>query len=417
MVDRFFARRRTVERMRSGPLGRHVDEFAQRLEEQGYKRGSVSCKIRLVADLSRWLARRRMGASDLDERRVELFLRQRRLVLPNYCGERPALQQLLIQLREMGVTPIPSQIAKCTELERITSAFAQYLSRERALAPLTVGQQVAYIGRFLSESFATKRVSCEALKPADIFRHILRHSNTSSPRGPQAIASALRTFLRFLYIRGIFDTDLAAAVPRVAHWHLAGVPKFLTAEQIELLLQRCGQNTALGQRDYTVLLLLARLGLRAGEVVRMELGDLDWNAGELTVRGKGGQQDRLPLPVEVGEALATYLRHGRPRCVTRRVFVRMHAPHREFCSPAPVTYLVSKALDRAGLEPVHKGARLLRQSLATHMLQQGASLAQIGEVLRHRDLESTALYAKVDVNALRALAQPWPRTTHECIAV
>jgi site-specific recombinase XerD len=417
MVERFFARRRTAQRMRSGPLGPYVDDFAQRLAEQGYKRDGVSRKIRLAADLSRWLARRRMGPNDLDERRVELFLRQRRVVLPNYCGERLALQQLLIQLREIGVAPALSQSPKCTELERITSAFAQYLSQERALAPLTVGQQVAYIRRFLSESFGTKRVCCEALKPADISRHILRHSNTSSHRGSQAIASALRTFLRFLYIRGISNTNLAAAVPRVAHWHLAGVPKFLTAEQIEVLLQRCNQDTAVGQRDYTVLLLLARLGLRAGEVVRMELDDLDWNAGELTVRGKGGLYDRLPLPVEVGEALGNYLRHGRPRCVTRRVFVRMHAPHREFRSSVPVTYLVSKALDRAGLEPVHKGARLLRQSLATHMLRQGASLAQIGEVLRHRDLESTALYAKVDLRALRALAHSWPRTTHECTAV
>jgi len=354
-----------------------------------------------------------MGPADLDERRVEFFLRQRRLVLPNYCGERPALKQLLVQLRELGVAPGPSSGTKCTELERITTAYAQYLSQERALAPLTVGQQVAYIRRFLSERFVTRRVRCEALKPTDIGRHLLRHNNTSSPRGPQAIASALRTFLRFLYIRGVVDTDLTGAVPRVAHWHLAGVPKFLTAEQIESLLQSCNQDTALGQRDYTVLLLLARLGLRAGEVVRMELDDLDWNTGELTVRGKAGQYDRLPLPVEVGEALAAYLRHGRPRCATRRVFVRMHAPHRGFRTSAAINYLVSKAIDRAGLEPVHKGARLLRQSLATYMLHQGASLAQIGEVLRHRDLESTELYAKVDVNALRALAPPWPGTRHE----
>ncbi len=338
---------------------------------------------------------------------MECFLQQRRRVLPNYCGERPALEQLLAQLRDLGVAPGPSPGTDRTELEQITTAYAGYLSQERVLAPLTVGQQVAYIRRFLSERFGTKRVCCEALKPADIGRHLLRH-NTSRRRGPQAVASALRTFFRFLYIRGIVGIDLAGAVPSVAQWHLAGIPKFLAAEQIEAVLQSCNQATVLGQRDHTVLLLLARLGLRASEVVRMELEDLDWGAGELMVRGKGGQQDRLPMPTEAGQALAAYLHHGRPPCATRRVFVRTHAPHRGFRTSAAINYLVSKAIDRVGLEPAHKGARLLRQSLATDMLRQGASLAQIGEVLRHRDLESTALYAKVDVNALRALAPPWP---------
>ena len=413
MVERFFARRSTAERMRSGPLGPYVDEFAQRLVEQGYTRENISRKIRLVADLSRWLAGRRMGPTNLNERRLALFLQQRCLTLPNYCGERPALQQFLAQLRTLGVTSGPCPEAIHTERQRVIAAYAQYLSQERALAPLTVKQQLAYIRRFLSECFGGKRVRCEALKPADIGKHLLRHNNTSCPRGPQAIASALRTFLRFLYIRGIIDTDLTGAVPRVAHWHLAGVPKFLTAEQIESLLQNCDQDTTLGQRDYTVLLLLARLGLRAGEVVRMELGDIDWSAGELTVRGKARQHDQMPLPMEVGEALTTYLRHGRPRCATRRVFVRMHAPHRGFQTSGAINYLVSKAIDRAGLEPVHKGARLLRQSLATYMLHQGTPLAQIGEVLRHRDIESTALYAKVDIHALRALAPPWPGNWHE----
>mgnify|MGYP006282788595 CR=1 FL=1 len=408
MVERFFARRSTVDRMRSGPLGPYVDEFAQWLAEQGYTRDITSRKIRLVADLSRWLARRRMDATDLNEQRLESFLRQRRRILPHYCGERPALHQFLAQLRTLGVTPGPSPDAEHTELHRVLTTYTQYLVQERALSPMTVKQQVAYIRRFLCERFGTTQVHCEALGPADIAAHLLQHNNTASPRGPQAIATALRTFLRFLYVRGVVGNNLAGAVPRMAHWHLAGVPKFLTAEQVESLLRGCDLGTALGRRDHAVLLLLARLGLRACELIRMELDDIDWTTGELTVRGKAGQQDRLPLPADIGEALAAYLHYDRPRCANRHLFVRMNAPHRGFRSSMAIHYIVSKALERANLNPAHKGARLLRQSLATNMLGHGATLSQIGEVLRHRSQDSTELYAKVDVNRLRALARPWP---------
>jgi len=200
-----------------------------------------------------------------------------------------------------------------------------------------------------------------------------------------------------------------AHVPTVADWRLSTLPKSLAPEQVARLLKSCDQRTVTGQRDYTILLLLARLGLRAGEVVAMTLEDLDWEAGELTVRDKGGRQDRLPLPHDVGAALATYLRQGRPRCLTRRVFVRMAAPRRGFASSVAICGIMQRALARARLHPPRKGAHLLRHSLATQMLQRGASLPEIGEVLRHELAQTTEIYAKVDFTALRALAQPWPR--------
>jgi len=218
----------------------------------------------------------------------------------------------------------------------------------------------------------------------------------------------LRSFLRFLHQRGDTAVDLAGAVLPVMHWRLSGVPKALSREQVESLLESCERNTVGGRRDYAILLLLARLGLRAGEVVAMTLDDLDWNAGVVTVRGKGQRQELLPVPHEVGEALVNYLRDGRPTCTTRHLFVRLKAPHHGFTSSVAVCNVVRRALVRAGIDPLFKGSHLLRHSLACEMLRHGASLEDIGQILRHRHPETTQIYAKVDLEALRALAPPWP---------
>ena len=201
---------------------------------------------------------------------------------------------------------------------------------------------------------------------------------------------------------------MAASVPAVADWKLSTLPKFLDPEEVELLLHNCDQSTAIGQRDYAILLLLARLGLRAGEIVAMILDDIDWEAGVITIRGKGARHDKLPIPHDVGEALAMYLRHGRPLCTTRHVFIRDRAPRRGFSSSVAIDNIVRRALARAELVPVRKGAHLLRHSLATKLLRHGASLAEISEILRHSTLNTTETYAKVNLVALGELAQPWP---------
>jgi site-specific recombinase XerD len=225
----------------------------------------------------------------------------------------------------------------------------------------------------------------------------------------QLMVSALRSFLRFLLQHGEIATDLAASVPAVAHWRLTSVPKHLSEEMVKSVLRSCDRNTVVGRRDYAILLLLARLGLRAGEVVNLELNDIDWRAGEIVVRGKGGVHDRLPLVQEVGEALAAYLRRGRPLLAESRcVFLQVRAPRCGFRGPATVSTILARALQRAGLDPPEKGAHLLRHSLATGMLHRGATMAEIAEVLRHRSARTTEIYAKVDIASLRALAQPWP---------
>jgi site-specific recombinase XerD len=222
------------------------------------------------------------------------------------------------------------------------------------------------------------------------------------------MVTSLRSFFRFLRQRGHLTTDLASAVPSVANWRLSHLPKSLAPEQVENLLASCDQSKTKGQRDYTILLLLARLGLRAGEVVAMTLDDLDWETGTLLVRGKGNRQERLPLPQDVGSAVVDYLRHGRPRCATRRLFVRLKAPLCGFSSSVAVGDVVRRALARSGLDPTFKGTHLFRHSLATRMLRGGASLGEIGDVLRHCRPETTQIYAKVDLGALRSLAPPWP---------
>jgi site-specific recombinase XerD len=222
------------------------------------------------------------------------------------------------------------------------------------------------------------------------------------------MVTALRSFFRFLFLHGQTECDLAGAVPAVPQWRLAEVPKYLSPEDVEQVVRVCQRDSAVARRDHALLLLLARLGLRASEVIALELDDVDWRAGVLKVRGKGGQHDCLPLPADVGEAIATYLRHHRPPCTTRRLFIRTRAPHRGFAHPSSISTIVCRALKKAGLQPGCMGAHVLRHSLATGMLRCGASLDEIGEVLRHRLPSTTEIYAKVDIRGLRSLALPWP---------
>jgi site-specific recombinase XerD len=298
-------------------------------------------------------------------------------------------------------------------LGQLEHDFSQYLAQERGLSTATLVNYVPVVHRFISTSFGDEPVRLEQLRLQHVTDFVRRQAPAFSPSRVQLVVTALRSFLQFLRQRGDIELDLAAAVPTVADWRLSKVPKFLDADQVERLLQSCDQHTVIGQRDYTVLLLLARLGLRAGEVVHLCLEDLEWEAGLVRVRGKGGYSSCLPLPVEVGAALATYLRDGRPSCATRRVFIRMKAPRIGFASSVAIDSIVRRALKRADLTPTFKGAHLLRHSLATSLLRQGASMVEIGQLLRHRLPQTTEIYAKVDQTALATLTQPWPEVGHE----
>lgn len=396
------------QRLHKGPLDSHLNNFTSMLLEQGYAESTVNLKTRLVTNFSKWLHQKGFGINDLDEELIDKFIELQGIQKSVRRGNLAALRVLLKQLRDAGVTPSPTQVIDDSGLHRIEHGFAQYLSEERGLSQATLAYYIPLVRRFLSELFNTDTIQLHELRPTEVSRFILRYIPTVKRSTAKLMVTSLRAFFRYLRLRGEIATDLAEFVPSVAAWRLSDIPKYLEPEQVEHLLESCDQSRSIGQRDYAVLLLLARLGLRAGEVAAMKLDDIDWEAGVLTIRGKGLREDRLPIPHDVGEALVKYLRYGRPYCSTRRVFVRAKAPYQGFSSSVAICNIVQRALLRSKLQPAHKGAHLLRHSLATHMLREGATLAEVGEILRHRLPNTTEIYTKVDMTSLRSLAQPWP---------
>ena len=408
MIDQLFSQPKVLKRLHFGPLGSHIDSFAQILVAQGYKTSTAKHKIRIVADFSCWLDQQGFSITDLDEIALKEFLLFRGRRGSIFKIEPPTLWDLLKHLRKTGVVPDAVQVDDNSKRRLIECGFAEYLAKERGLEQITIDTDLQIARQFLSDQFGTGPIVLNKLHPNDIVRFILGCTETVSSRRAQLIVCSLRSFFRYLYQRGETAIDLSPSALTVANWRLSELPKFLETEQVERLLHSCNQDTLIGHRDYVILLLLARLGLRAGDVVHMTLEDIDWDAGEIIVSGKSDRQQRLPLPHDVGEALVRYLSHGRPRCPSRRVFIRINAPHKGFSSSVAICNIVRRALKRAKLNPAFKGSHLLRHSLATQMLRGGASLAEIGKILRHQRLDTTQIYAKVDLAALSALAQPWP---------
>lgn len=408
MTEHFFKDPKVQRSLHSGPLGAHVDGFAEVLFERGYAATTAKQKLLLISELSHKLQRRHLAVEDVSDFRIETFLRYRKRKERLRRGDCLTLRQFLSFLREAGVIPTLAPEIEDSPVQRIEKSFAYYLSQERGLSQDTLDNYLPVARRFITERFSDGKVVLRKLSSQDISGFIIRYAHTMSPSSAQLMVTALRSFLRFLYQQGEIDTNLAAAVPTVAKWRFTELPKFLKPEETERLLQSCAQNTMIGKRDYAVLLLLSRLGLRAGEIVHMNLDDIHWETGEFLVRGKSSREERLPLPHDVGEALANYLRHGRPCCSSRRVFIRMRAPRQGFSSSAAVCDIVRRALSRAEINAGFKGAHLLRHTLATTMLRGGASLLEIGEILRHQQPSTTEIYAKVDLSALRSIAQPWP---------
>lgn len=386
-------------------LESHLPLFSTSLLDDGYAEETVHDKLSLLSCLGQWLTRTGRAVTHLDERLVKAFVKQRQRV---QGGDLKTLQQFLDYLREIGVVPAQEPVCDRSALADILSRYDQYLRSERGLIVATISNYQYFVRKFLTTRFREGPFLLKAMKASDISDFVLRYSHSMGVSRARLMTTAFRSFFRYLFQKGELQADLAAAVPTVANWRLSTVPKYLAAEEVKRVLQSCDRRTATGRRDYAILLLLARLGLRAGEVVALQLEDINWRVGEILVRGKGLVHDRMPLPADVGEALASYLCRSRPACQARRVFVRIRAPRLGLAGPSTVTAIVYRALARADLHPPSKGAHLLRHSLATSMLRAGATMGEIGEVLRHRDSNTTDLYAKVDFDGLRSLAHPWP---------
>jgi len=407
MIDYFFSDPKFIRRCRSGPLGSHLDAFARLLVRQGYTRYSGQSIIRILAQLNQWMAAKGLSLQGLNEQQIDAFRKHRRKHLRSHHGERGTCQLLLHTLREAHLIAEASDPTLCEPVERLVRSYAGYLAQERDLSQTTIGHRLPVVREFLSGRSESKKLHLEALRPEDVSRFVLRTVQERGRDHAQLVTTTLRSFLDFLYLEGRLKSSLRAAVPTVANWRHLDLPGFLEPEQVERLLQSCDRSNIGGRRDYAILLLLARLGLRAHEVRHLTLDDIKWASGEVLIRGKGGREDRLPLPSDVGQGVAAYLKEGRPPCSCRRVFIRLLAPQ-EGLTSSTIGSVVERALARAQICAPHKGAHLLRHSLATRMLRGGASLTQIGQILRHQRTDTTEIYARVDQNALRALAQPWP---------
>jgi site-specific recombinase XerD len=389
------------------PLGLYVDFYAAEMRREGYPQQTIELHIRFIADFSRWLARRGITAQEISAELFQPYVRARaRRRRPTGC-ELSALRRLLNLLVREGVVREPLSSA-ATPADRLATEFRVYLVQERALASTTESYYLTFVSEFLRERFGVGPVDLSCLRAADVIGFVQRRAVTIRSRRVQLMTTALRSFLRFARYRGDIDKDLAACVPTVANWKLSTIPRAIPPSQVELVLAAIDRQTAMGRRDYAILLILARLGLRSGEVKALTLEDLDWQEGLITVRGKAGRYSQLPLPTDVGDAIADYLQNGRPTASSRCVFLRVRAPVKGFKGQSGVGSVVKHALAEAGVDSPRKGAHQFRHGLAAQMLRQGASLSEIGELLRHRSPETTAIYAKVDLASLSTLALPWP---------
>jgi integrase/recombinase XerD len=388
-----------------GPLAGSAHGFEEELVRRGYAPGSVRGRLQQLDDLSRWLECQGLAPDELTPDREDLFLRERRAD-GNVKWVSPRSMLLpLGYLREAGVVPAPAVRTPEGPVERLLLGYHRYLVSERGCGERTFARLESDVRLFLCERVGQRGLELECLTAADVSDFMVRECSRRSVAGARRLVGVMRPLLRYLHVAGITGTSLAWAVPSVADSRDCTLPRGLHATAVAQLLSSCDRRRAVGRRDYTILMLMVRLGLRAGEVAALRLEDIDWHGGEMLVRGKGNHHERLPLPDDVGTALAAYLRHPRPPDAGRTVFLRVIAPAGALTGMA-VNAVVRDACVRVGVPRV--GPHQLRHTAATEMLRAGASLSEIAEVLRHRHLTTTVIYAKVDRVALRELAQPWP---------
>ena len=407
-VEEYLRGSTLFRRLKSGPHGRLVERFAARLVEDSLVRlGTWRC-LNVVGGLLSWIDRRRFALADVDERMIERYLRHRAGRQSIHPGDPAALKRWLAVLRSEGVIA-PAVPTALTSHDQIFKAFDEYLQTERGLARKSIIRHLPIIRRFLQEVCPGGADDLGKVNQEDVIGYVERHATDWSPKTGRVMCWSLRAFFRYLHHQGLDSRALADCVPSIRRWKLANLPTYLPAAQVQKALDGCDRTTLIGQRDYTVLMLLARLGLRAAEVATLDLDDVDWRAGEMLVRAKGRQRARIPIPPDVGAAIVGYLRSGRPKSSSRRLFVRTLAPHVGFASGCAITMIAKAALDRVGIEGcAHRGAHIFRHSLATELLRSGATLSEIGQLLRHESRDTTRIYAKVDIEALRAVSQPWP---------
>jgi len=386
-----------------GAMGPFIEGYRAWLTKSGYSPGTVIHLLAMAGALGRWMNSRDIAVGDLNRAMIAEFRSARRASGMRWVPGARGLDPLLEFLGQQGVLAV--LVPAGGPVEELVGRYRRWLVDERGLADATVERYVKLARLFLARCWTGSLHCVENLTGTDIVEFLLHESERLSVGSVKGRVAELRSLLKFLYLQGLTPRPLATVVPPVAGWRDTGVPKAVPAADVQLLLASCDRSDPIGVRDFAMLMLVARLGLRSVEVARLELGDIDWRAGQIILRGKASRQEGMPLPVDVGQALTAYLTQARPSTRIRQVFLAAKAPMR----PIPrglVSDVTHRACDRAGLPRI--GAHRLRHSLATEMLRRGATIVQVSQLLRHRDLATTAIYAKVDYAALRTVARPWP---------
>ena len=388
----------------------YLDGFAQSFAVASYTAGTIRTYRHLARKLGRLMDAEGIEPSALTPDLADQLARAPERGPDTKIRFHHFARRFAEHLIDIGVVqPVPlteAQIARGALL----ADFEAYLVKQRGLSPRTISHALGFAGRFLAHRFGNGVIDLTRLRAADTIGFVQHALARRTPYRDKTVTTHLRTFFQYLFARGATTTNLALSIPRAAQRWDARLPRHLSPDGVEAVLASVRGNPRHGARDYAMLLLMARLGLRAAEVIAIQLDDIDWRAGELLVRGKGQLHDRLPITAEVGEALSRYLREERGETSCRTVFITHRAPHRAFKDGQIVNAILKDALAATGQQPVtpYVGSHLLRHSLATRLVNAGASLAEVGDVLRHRSRSSTMLYARLDIDGLRSIAQPWP---------
>jgi integrase/recombinase XerD len=401
----------TTNRALSDPLGEHPNGFRRHLEGQHYSPSTIAEYVRCIAALGDLMRELRIDAASLNESSTGRLIRrlQRRAGRKRWTAF--AVKRFIRYLAEQGAAPSLPPAGDDTAKGPLKQEYEDYLRNQRGLSERTIYHCWRFADRFLRFRFNGIGDDLAAITPRDIAAFMLQLTSGAQPFRDKTPPTHLRNFFRFLFKSGKTNVNLTPSVPRMAQKYASALPRHLSPEQVETLIAAVKTDDATGRRNYAMVLLLARLGLRAAEVIAIRIDDIDWRAGEILVRGKGQLHDRLPLPKDVGEAVAEYIQQDRATA-SRALFVTQRAPRVAFIDAQIINNALKDAFEKTRLKPPSRyiGSHILRHSLATNMVRRGASLAEIGDVLRHRDHRSTMIYAKLDVESLRSIAPAWPGT-------
>lgn len=410
MLEKIYYNKRIVQKLRQDKLGKYIDDFALSLQEREYSRKQFQAHLTVIRKLSQWLTKNNINLCDLNEERINHFVKIRKRQTSK-VGDITMLNNFIDYLRSKKAIPPPVPILVVPtnkSVEKITQAYVKYLDEDKGLSPFTIIRNKNVVHDFLCKQFGKNKFFSKKITQNVILTYIRKLKKHYKQKTLQVMVSALRSFFQYLVMIGKIRAELANCIPAMPGWRAAHLPVFLVKSEIKKLLKVCDRRSPNGRRNYAILLLLVRLGLRASEVLNLTLDNVNWDLGELEINGKGRKHRILPLPNDVGNALAHYIRYARPKCLDRQIFICSRPPYKSLQTQSDIGSIVRRALIAAELHPQQMSAHLLRYTAATESLRNGATLFEIGELLGHCSIDTTAIYTKIDIVALRELAQPWP---------